>query len=73
MLKRLTSSPYVNLGLGLLLMSFSVDEAYEALSDGLHAEDLNSHLGMTVLGVFHALKAIPEVLDALEFFQRAKE
>lgn len=70
-LYRCTRSPYLNLAVGLILILVSGDEVIESLRDGLDAGDVNSHLGVAFMGVVHALKALPDLFEGVEYLERA--
>ncbi|MBS1157106.1 MAG: hypothetical protein H6R07_3030 [Proteobacteria bacterium] len=71
-LSRFTRSPYLNLIVGLILILISADEVMSSLQDGLDAADINSHMGLTFMGIVHTLKALPDLFEGAEYLQRAK-
>lgn len=72
-LRRLTSGPRFDMSLGILLLLVSGDEVFEALSNGLHHEDLNSDLGITLFGIANIIKALPDLFEGLEHISRTRD
>lgn len=72
-IRRLTSSHRFDMALGLLLVLISGDEVFEALSNGLQAEDIDSHLGVTLFGLASIIKALPDFFEGLGYLSRARE
>ena len=66
LIKRLVDSPYVNLGVGLLLLVGGLTETWDTLREDLFAGNLRGHHGVAVFGLFKALQAIPEFFEGME-------
>lgn len=71
LLRRLTRSPHLTLAVGIVLILLSGDEVVDSLRDGLDVGDLNSHMGVTVMGLVQTLKALPDLFEGLEYVERA--
>lgn len=69
-LRRISQNRYLNVLAGLVLIVVSVDEVWESLSDGFQFADLNSSLGVVIVGLSHTLKSLPDLLEGLEHLEK---
>ncbi len=58
-------SPYVNLGIGLILLLTSLSEAWATLGEDLEDLRIGAHHGVGLFGIFYILKSLVEVLERL--------
>jgi len=72
LLRCLTESPYLNMAVGLILILVSGDEVIESLRDGFDQADLNVNLSATLVGVVQMLKALPDLVEGMEYLERAR-
>lgn len=72
-LRRLSNSPRLNMMVGLILILVSWGEVAESLRDGFDIGDLNSHLGVTLMGLVNVIKALPDLFEGLEYVERARD
>lgn len=61
-------NPWLELIVGLVLIITGFSEAGETLFDDLSSGNLGSHHGVMLLGLAHALKAVPSLLTGLMLF-----
>ncbi len=72
-LKRFLDSPYVHLGIGVILLLTSLSEAWETLGEDLKGFQLGAHHGLGLFGIFYVLKSLVEVLERLVEASEAAE
>ena len=58
-MEEIAKSPYVELILGVILVGTGLFEAGESLFSDIAEEDVGLHHGIIVLGIAHAIKALP--------------
>jgi hypothetical protein len=72
LLRAITQSPYLNLVVGLILVLASGDEVFESIRDGFNSSDLNVNFSATVVGFVQILRALPDLVEGLEYVQRSR-
>ena len=70
-LKLFVEHPYVNLGVGLILLITSLAEAWDSLADDLINLRLKAHHGVMVFAIFSILRVLPELHLGMEHVHRA--
>ncbi|MBT3237285.1 MAG: hypothetical protein HOK06_02670 [Rhodospirillaceae bacterium] len=64
-------NPYVEISVGLVLVITGFAEAGESLFEDVSQGNIGAHHGIIVLGLAHAMKAIPSILGSLVLFAEA--
>ena len=72
-LKPFLESPWVSLGVGLVLLLTSLSEAWETLGEDLRNLRLGTSHGLGLFGIFFVLKSIVEVLERVVDASEAAE
>lgn len=70
-LRRVTESPALNLGAGLILCCSGLAETFRELSE-LGEWRFGAHHGVAVFGLVTVLKSIPDLLEGLEYVSRGE-
>lgn len=70
-LRRITESPALNLGAGLILCGSGLAETVRELSE-LGEWRLGAHHGVVAFGLVTVLKSIPDLLEGLEYVVRGE-
>ena len=68
-LRRISQNRYLNILAGLILIAFSIDEVLESIADGFQATDLNSSMGIVMIGFLHILKSLPDLIEGIEYLE----
>ncbi len=66
-MKRITSSPTLNIIVGLIFLVSGANEIYEALDD--EVKSLGTEHGAVLFGLLHVLKNLPDLFEGLEYVQ----
>jgi len=64
-LEAIAKSPYVELVVGLILVATGIFEAGESLFEDIAEGDVGLHHGIIVLGIAHAIKALPGAIAGM--------
>jgi len=72
-IRRLVDNPYAKLLVGVILLVTGLHEAWATLRADLIHLNLKAHHGVMVLGLFHILTAIPDLLEAAEDLSEDEE
>jgi hypothetical protein len=62
----LGNNPYVNIGVGLVLLLTGLSEAWGTWSEDLRHMHLQGHHGLIIFGLFHLLKTLPDLFEGIE-------
>ena len=65
-LKLLTTHPYINILLGIILCVTALYEIFYSLEETSEALKIGTQHGVFVLGLFHILKTLPDIAEGLE-------
>lgn len=71
-LKRIAENPYLNGVAALVLLYSGFAETLEELK-GLEGFKFGVHHGVIVFALLHLLKTLPDLLEAIEYLERADE
>lgn len=71
-LRRITESPALNLGAGLILCASGLAETVRELSE-LGTWRLGAHHGVVVFGLITIMKSVPDFLEGLEYVVRGED
>ncbi len=72
-LEATAKSPYVELVVGLVLVTTGLFEAGETLFADIAEGDVGVHHGIIVLGIVHAIKALPGAITGLALLMDAEK
>ncbi len=72
-LEAIAKSPYVELVVGLILVTTGLFEAGETLFSDIAEGDVGLHHGIIVLGVVHAIKALPGAIAGMALLMDAEK
>ena len=72
-LEEFAKSPLVELVVGLILVGTGLVEAGESLFEDLSAGNVGVHHGIIVLGVVHAIKALPGTIAGMGLLLDAEQ
>ena len=64
--RKLISSPYTHLVLGLAVAGCGVAELVEVAEDYSELGNVGSHHGVVLIGILHALKGVSEFFDGID-------
>ncbi len=65
-LRSFSESKYLKLTVGLILLGSGLHEAWETLAEDLSNLNVGAHHGVMVLGVFHILQTLPDIIVGLK-------
>lgn len=68
-LKRIVENPYMNIGVGLILLYSGIDDAVDELKM-LEEFDIGAHHGVILFAILHVLKTLPDVFEGLEYIDK---
>ena len=66
LVKKLISSPYTHLVLGLAVAGCGIAELVDVVEDYSELGNVGSHHGVVLIGILHALKGVSEFLDGID-------
>ena len=66
--KKLIDNPIVNFIIGLILFLSFLSEVWPTLLEVFKISGLRSHHGVGIFGFWHALKAMPDLFEAVKQF-----
>ena len=64
-------NPFLQLVVGLVLMTTALAEAGDSIYDDLTTGDIGAHHGISLLGLVHALRSVPAIIGSLILFAEA--
>jgi succinate-acetate transporter protein len=67
-MKRITTSPTINLLVGLIFFLTGVIEVFNEIGD----MRIGAHHGAIVFGLFSMLKNFPDLVEGMEYIQKSK-
>ncbi|WP_028456662.1 hypothetical protein [Chitinilyticum litopenaei] len=68
-LRQVVGNRYLNITVGIVLLACSGDEVLLGFSDGINLNDINASLGVTIAGLAHILKSLPDLLEGLDYLE----
>jgi hypothetical protein len=68
LLRHITTSPSVNVVVGVIFLATGLTEAWTAIED----MTIGAHHGAIVFGLLHILKYFPDLIEGLEYMQKSE-
>ena len=68
MIRKLVDNPYLNLLVGIVLISSSFMEVWESVHED--TIKLGTHHGVMLFGIIQTLKALPDIFESLESLEK---
>lgn len=65
-IKQIAEDPFLNLVAGIVLVFLSLVEVSPTLLEDIKAFNFGSHHGVSIFGVWHIFKVLPDCLEGLE-------
>lgn len=66
-LRQITTSPSVNILVGLVFLATGLAEAWREIEDTA----IGAHHGAIVFGLFHILKCFPDFIEGFDYLQKS--
>jgi len=66
-------NPYVEASLGIIIMLCGIVEVGDEIFDDVATGDLGAHHGVILLGLTHAIKAVPAILAGITLVAIAEQ
>ena len=72
-IEKAIKNPWVELALGLVIMSTGLIEAGDSIFADVATGDVGAHHGIALVGLAHAIKSIPAILGGIAIFAHGAE